>query len=112
MERAYVAGPYAGPTANCVDSNIRSARSVAADLWQRGYAVFCPHMNTAHMGGIVPEDDFLTGCLTWVKVAELMVLAPRWEDSKDTHAEIGLARELWIPIFVWDGPDKDLIRFT
>jgi hypothetical protein len=41
----YVAGKYTGD----VDANIAAARKVAVELWERGHAVICPHLNTAHM---------------------------------------------------------------
>jgi hypothetical protein len=41
----YIAGPYRGD----VTTNIANARRVAVELWEKGYNVICPHLNTSSM---------------------------------------------------------------
>ena len=51
MQIVYLAGPYRGQTHYDIELNIREAEYVAIKLWQAGYAVICPHKNTAHFDG-------------------------------------------------------------
>jgi len=99
MKLAYVAGPYRGRTHNDVAQNIAAAREVAAHLWSLGYAVICPHLNSAFMSGIAPEDVFMNGGLEMVRRSDLIVLVEGWAGSQGTALEIEEARALGIPIF-------------
>lgn len=56
MKVVYVAGPYRGPSEWAVKCNIEAAERVAIALWQQGYAVICPHKNTAFFGGAAPDE--------------------------------------------------------
>ena len=74
MKLAYVAGPYRGRTHHDVSQNIAAAREVAAHLWSLGYAVICPHLNSAFMSGAAPEEVFMEGGLTMLRRCDLVVL--------------------------------------
>ena len=87
MKRAYIAGPYRAPTERQLLENIHQARLCAERLWQLGYAVMCPHLNTAFCGGIVPDDVFLRGDLAWLECADIIVMLPTWERSQGARAE-------------------------
>ena len=99
MKLAYVAGPYRGRTHNDVAQNIAAAREVAAHLWSLGYAVICPHLNSAFMSGVAPEETFLRGGLEMVRRCDLIVLVDGWAGSQGTALEIEEARAHGIPIF-------------
>jgi len=99
MKLAYVAGPYRGRTHNDVAQNIAAAREVAAHLWSLGYAVICPHLNSAFMSGAAPEDTFLHGGLAMLRRCDLVVLVPNWQASQGTALEIEEARSCGLPIF-------------
>ena len=99
MLKAYVAGPYRAATESGVHHNIERARAVAEKLWQKGYAVFCPHLNSAYMGGVVSDDAFLQGGMAWLRVSDFVVLVPAYHDSLGTLAEIALAEDLGIRIY-------------
>lgn len=103
MILAYVAGPYRDHRgAHFINENIQKARVVAAELWQKGYAVICPHMNTAHMDGLVSDSEFLRGTLEMMKRCDLVVLVSDNHRSFGTHQEIYDARRLQIPVFKWE----------
>ena len=51
MKVIYVAGKYTGKSEWETFLNIQHARVVAHDLWYKGWAVICPHSNTAFFGG-------------------------------------------------------------
>ena len=51
MRVIYVAGKYTSDTEWGIWNNIEHASRVARQLWEQGYAVICPHKNTAFFGG-------------------------------------------------------------
>lgn len=101
MRLVYVAGPYRAASESAVVRNIRNAEAVAVELWKAGFAVLCPHMNTALMGGICPDEVWLKGDLVMLERCDLVVLVPGWQASSGTVAEHLRARELGIPVLTW-----------
>ncbi len=99
MKRAYVAGPYRAATVSGIRANIESARNVAEQLWRAGFAVFCPHLNSAFMDGVADDSVFLRGGLEWLKWADFVVLAPFWKESEGTAQEILFCEEHDIPVY-------------
>ena len=99
MKLAYTAGPYRGRTHNDVAQNIAAARAVATRLWELGYAALCPHLNSAFMSGVAPEENFLNGGLEMLRRCDLVVLVEGWQASQGTALEIEEARAHGIPIF-------------
>lgn len=68
MPIAYIAGPYRsrwGIIGRII--NILKARQTSIKLWQWGYAVICPHMNTALFDGKAPDDVWLKGDLEFIR---------------------------------------------
>jgi hypothetical protein len=97
---AYVVGPYRDPRgAWYVQKNIEKAANLAAKLWTLGYAVICPHTNSAHFDGVVHDEEFLSGLLDIMERCDLVVALNDLSGSHGSHQEILLARELGIPIF-------------
>jgi hypothetical protein len=101
VKRAYVAGPYRAPTQEGIDRNIAEAKEIAVALWQMGFATFCPHMNSAHFDGLADDSVWLEGDLAWLRVSQLLVMHPRWTESKGAIAEHREACRCLIPIFHW-----------
>lgn len=101
---AYVAGPYRSTTEWGLEHNIRSAENVAINLWSMGYAVICPHKNTANFGGVrcLPDQVWLDGDLSILSRCDLLVAVPGWERSKGTVEELNFAVEHDIPILFWE----------
>jgi hypothetical protein len=99
MKLAYVAGPYRAASESGVVSNIRAAEAVAIELWKAGYAVICPHKNTALFGGLMPDDTWLQGDLVMLKRCDLVVLVPGWYKSEGTRQEVLTARDTNIPVY-------------
>ena len=94
MKLVFVSGPYRGDT----DSNIAKARELAIQLWQQGYAVICPHMNTAHFDGLCPDEVWLEGDIEMLKRCDAIALVDGWEKSIGANAEYKLACELGLEI--------------
>jgi len=98
MEIAYIAGPYRAKTVFGVIRNILRARKVAKEYWRKGYATFCPHLNSVLMDKVAPTDIFLRGDLKFLEYADIMIVLPGWEKSKGTLGEIEFAKRKGIRI--------------
>jgi hypothetical protein len=105
---AYAAGPYRASTEWGVLSNIRNAEAVAIELWRMGYAVICPHKNTALFGGVADDELWLKGDLVMMERCDCVVLCPGWQRSSGTLAEKARAEERGIPVFEWPA-DREAI---
>lgn len=100
---AYVAGPYRSKWGKLgILINIIRARRVAKQLWKQGYAVVCPHSNSAFMScKDIAEFHFLHGYLTLLERCDVVVLLPGWEKSEGSKEEMQLACNLRKEIFEW-----------
>jgi len=94
MKVAYIAGPYRGKTESDVVANIRHAEKYAIKYWQMGYAVICPHKNTALFGGLAPDAVWLEGDLELLSRCDVVVMIPGWRGSSGAMAEEAFARRL------------------
>ena len=57
----YLAGPYRASTEFGVHQNVQAAERVALEVWRLGAVCICPHKNTAHFGGELPDEVWLKG---------------------------------------------------
>jgi len=98
---AYVAGPIRSKWRLKRWLNILRARKVAIKLWNAGFAVICPHLNSATLRHHVKdEEQFVRGDLLLVEKCDFLVIVDGWENSVGTLNEITTARLLnGIPIF-------------
>jgi hypothetical protein len=85
----YVAGPYRAPTPEGVQANIDKARAAAQSLWSKGWAVICPHMNSAHFEG--EPSIYMAGDLAIIErldpEKDAIYMLEGWEDSVGSCAE-------------------------
>lgn len=87
MKVVYIAMPYRSDTSRGIVENIRKAESIAIKYWQLGYAVICPHLNTALFDGILPEDVWLKGYISILAKCDVCIMGQGWEKSQGATAE-------------------------
>lgn len=99
MKVLYIAGPYRGKTESDVVRNIRAAEAAAIDAWRKGWAVICPHKNTALFGGLCDDVVWLEGDMELLRRSDAVLAIDGWLQSTGAQAEILKARELGIPVY-------------
>jgi len=87
MKVVYISGSYRSKTINGVYENIQAARKEALKWWKEGYAVICPHMNTALMDGACDDSVWLKGDLELLRRSDMVVMLEGWEESEGAKAE-------------------------
>lgn len=110
---AYLAMPYSplpaidmgdgitqGPLT--IDDNIKRARAIAIQLWEMGYAVICPHLNTAHFEELCTcsYEEYLAGDMEFLEMSDILVLGYDWNRSSGATKEFARAPN-WQPLFRW-----------
>ena len=103
MKVIYVAGKYNAPTEWELVLNIRHAETEARKLWKQGWAVICPHKNTAHFGGLLDDpiadrNMWLDGDLEMIRRCDAIYMIQGWEKSGGAVEELKLAKELDLEI--------------
>lgn len=104
MKICFISGPYRADTPAGVRANIERARSVAEAYWRKGYAVICPHANSAFMDGIVPDQAFLDGDIEMLRRCDVVVMMEKWTFSDGARAEHDIAMGLGIEI-IYEGKE-------
>jgi len=101
MEVAYVIGPYrSGDNLHGIKKNIDNAEAIALELWGLGFAVICPHKNTAFFDGATENYNiWLEGGIELLKRSDFAVTVKGWENSKGSVNEVNLCKENKIPVF-------------
>ena len=94
MKIIYVAGPYRAETENGVFENIIHARRVAQRLWHEGFAVICPHLNSAYMGDKQNDTVFLKGDIEILARCDAIYMLTGWMYSEGATVELELAESL------------------
>lgn len=99
MKLICIAGPYRAATIAGIHNNIELARQAAAEVWAAGFYALCPHMNSAFLDGVAPDEVFLMGGLEMVRRCDAVLVLPSFDgkNSKGTVREANLAVDLGIP---------------
>jgi len=94
MKIIYIAGPYRGKPTHGQSENISRARIAARKLWAEGWAVLCPHLNTAWFDTFypeIPQTAYLEGGLEMVKRCDVIYMLRDWQISEGARAELACA---------------------
>jgi hypothetical protein len=93
---AFISGPYRAANGRTVRQNIRLAEEFAVSYWKLGWAVICPHLNTAFFDGEAEDDVWLAGDLAFIDrldpATDALVMLPGWEKSEGSCEELRLAK--------------------
>jgi len=78
-----------------IDHNINVAKIFAIELWEMGFTVICPHLNTAHFEQdcTCKYDDYLQGDLELLSRCDAIFMLPNWKYSEGAGVEKGFAIE-------------------
>lgn len=100
MKVIYVSGKYTADSEWGLVQNIRLAEDAALKLWGKGWAVICPHKNTAHFGGCNSGWDniWLNGDLEILRRCDAIYMLKDWECSYGACEEFKLAKKLGLEI--------------
>jgi len=101
----YIIGKYRADNEENKRANILHAQRVACRLWELGWIVLTPHLNTAHfeLYTDLPNEVFLKGGLELMrKCANAVFVLDNWGDSDGSRIEFELARELGLDIYYED----------
>jgi hypothetical protein len=107
---AYVAGPYRGKTEIEVRHNIDRAANVAEILWIGGFAVVCPHLNSAFFGGCISDEQFIARYIEIMNRCDCVVMGYGSVASDGAWRERTAAIAAGIPVFEWPADALDWLR--
>lgn len=99
MKVIFVSGAYRADTLQGVMNNIARARKVALKLWQEGWAVICPHSNTALFDGAADDSVWLEGGLEILRRCDAIYMMKGWGSSIGSIEERSFALELGLEIY-------------
>ncbi len=101
VEVLFIAGAYMNSDSNKIERNIKLAEEHSITLWNRGYKVFCPHLNTCHFEVKAKADEkaYREFDLRMLQYCDAVFALPNWEESEGAKAEIEEARRLGKPVF-------------
>ncbi len=108
MKVVYVAGPFRGPTAWAIESNIRRAEEVGLEVARLGAMPIIPHSNTRYFHGEGEDQFWLDGTMELLRRCDAIVLCPGWERSSGSRGEKAEAERLGFPAFEWP-VDRELL---
>ncbi|MFA5398676.1 MAG: DUF4406 domain-containing protein [Methanogenium sp.] len=98
----YISGAYMGKdNGQSIDRNIKLAREAAIEIWERGYTVICPHLNTQNFEKDCTciYEDYLIGDCEIVKRCDGVFMLDNWKASNGASIEKQTAVENVVPIF-------------
>jgi hypothetical protein len=100
-EVLFLAGAYMNSDANEVKGNIKLAEEYSIELWNRGYKVFCPHLNTCNfeVKATAAEEAYREFDMRMLHCCDGVFALPNWKQSEGAQAEIAEAARLHKPVF-------------
>jgi hypothetical protein len=101
VEILFIAGAYMSNDPNEIKQNIQVAEQYSIELWNRGYKVFCPHLNTCNfeVKAKAEEEAYKEFDMRMLQFCDAVFALPNWQSSTGAKAEIEEAKRLGKPIF-------------
>ncbi|MBI4268044.1 MAG: DUF1937 family protein [Chloroflexi bacterium] len=102
VEILFVAGAYMNSDPQEIERNIQLAEDHSIKLWNLGYKVFCPHLNTCHFEtkSTASEKAYKDFDMRILQHCDAVFALPNWQDSIGAKAEIEEAKRLGKPVFL------------
>ncbi len=98
--RVYIAGPYRSRTIEGLAANMRRGIDLAAEVIQAGFAPEVPWLDfDLLLTGRVTVEQLQSVSMAKLESCGAVLLAPGWERSRWTLAEIAHAKAFAIPLF-------------
>ena len=115
MKKIYIAGAYSSDNVLGVLDNIRKGLRASTEIFLAGFAIFCPwadHLFNLQLreGETLTVQNFYDYSIEWLKVSDIMVLLPGWENSTGTKKEIEIAKSLNIPVYSYEDFKKEFME--
>ena len=105
----FVSGPYSGDT----EKNIERARKISIELWDAGFTVICPHLNTQNFDQHCENAtyaSFMAGYLELLLTSDAIVMLPGWETSVGANIEKRFAEQMLIPLYMYPEIPPHIIK--
>jgi len=102
MKTIYISGPFSHPDpVHGIPRNILAASEAALRCCRAGWAVVCPHKNTADFQHVqdIPYDFWIQMDLELLARSDAALFLPGWVNSPGAGREWKYAQELKIPSF-------------
>jgi hypothetical protein len=110
LKRVFVAGKITADTPDGTFANIRAGLEACNRLMEMGLAPFPVFCDFAYLvNGHVPVYNLQEVSLTWLEVADAVLMLPDWESSKGARRERMRAQTMCLPIFY---NTKDLLEWA
>jgi hypothetical protein len=76
--------------------NVFEARNVTVNLWEKGYTVICPHLNTTFFEDNCKckYEDFINGDIEILKRCDIVFMLNNYRYSKGAMKELKIAKKL------------------
>jgi len=100
MKLIYIAAPYRATSIAQQQHNIAQAKIMAQYYWLKGYAVICPHLNSANFDGLVEDEQFIQSYKGILLKCDSAIFHPDWKTSEGSIAEMNLCSLTNIPFEV------------
>ena len=98
MRVIYVAGKFRDDSYWGMIKNIRQAELAAFELWEKGWVVICPHLNTTNFQGGLPDKVWLEGNLELLRRSDAIYMLKNYLTSEGALAELKLASDLGLEV--------------
>ena len=100
MKLIYIGAPYRATSTAQQQHNIAQAKILAQYHWIKGYAVICPHLNSANFDGLVEDAQFLNAYKKILLKCSEAIFHPDWKTSQGCISEMNLCSLTNIPFEV------------